>query len=324
VKKGIFIVVIFYSGLLLHAQNPGYDITFNQIFDNREYFSDYGLPQTIFGSRIDAALCFELDSLHKFSTGLSYLYENGSSLLALSPQPILNYQYTSDHLKMAFGSFPRKEYVDLPLIFLNDTLNYYRSNIEGASVSYDANWGMINAFIDWTGRVAQDTRETFLVGLDSKLEFGNFYLNPIFLMYHNARSHNPLDSIHLQDNGMLSLLIGYDSQKEAEQFYYEMSTGIVSSYNRFRPDDLDWARGVLANFKLRYTIFGLNGVYYYGSPIQFEYGDPFYRAGNYGRLDFFIDPFANPNIKSKIGWNIHVIPGEGIYHSQQILISVAF
>ena len=70
--------------------------------------------------------------------------------------------------------------------------------------------------------------------------------------------------------------------------------------------------------------FGLNGVYYYGTPIQFEYGDPFYRAGNYGRLDFFIDPFSNSKIESKIGWNIHMIPGEGIHHSQQILISVAF
>ena len=52
------------------------------------------------------------------------------------------------------------------------------------------------------------------------------------------------------------------------------------------------------------------------------YGDPLYRSGNYGRIDLFIDPFKNPRISSKIAWNIHMISGEGVQHSQQILISV--
>lgn len=50
----------------------------------------------------------------------------------------------------------------------------------------------------------------------------------------------------------------------------------------------------------------------------------FYRAGHYGRLDFFTDPFRIQNIDSKIGWNIHIVAGKGIHHSQQLLMCVRF
>ena len=323
-QKALLVTGFFCWSQHLFSQVPGYDITFNQVFDNREYFSDYAFPQTIFGAGLDASLSFDLDSIHGFYTGCSYFYEHGSSILAISPQLILYYQYTGQYLKMAFGSFSRNGRVSMPGIFLNDTLNYYRSNIEGASIFYDNSWGTVNGFIDWTGRVSEDTRETFLVGVDSKLKFGGVFLQATFLMYHNARSYSILDSVPLQDNGILSSLIGYELGDKQDPFSLSISSGIISSYNRFRPQDFDWRRGMISNIKMRYTFFGLNGVYYYGNPIVFEYGDPFYRSGNYGRVDFYIDPFKNPNIESKIAWNLHFVPGEGMHHSQQVLISVTF
>jgi len=76
---------------------------------------------------------------------------------------------------------------------------------------------------------------------------------------------------------------------------------------------------------MRYKIFGIKGTYYFGDPSPLVYGDPLYTSGNYGRIDLFLDPFRkNPRISSKFAWNFHILPWDGLYHSQQILIQVTF
>lgn len=323
-KKIVFVFVVICCLPVLRAQNPGYKISFDQIFDNREYFSDYAFPQTIFASRIDAQLLFPIDTVHSFAAGMNYMYEYGSKLLGVDPQIDLYYNYNTESLKMTYGSFPRRDLLDMPLYFLSDTLNYYRPNIEGAFIQYCGSKFEVSGFVDWTGRVSEDRRETFLVGLDSKFRLDGFYLQPTFLMYHNARSYSSTDTIHLQDNGMMSFLIGYDLENEEHSMKLNFSTGVLASYNRFRPDDLNWGRGIVSNLNLTYHIFALKGVYYHGSPLHFEYGDSFYSAGKYGRIDIFVDPMKHRKVRSKFGWCFHMVPGEGIHHSQQILISLTF
>jgi hypothetical protein len=323
-KKGILIAVALCISLQTFSQGPGYAVSFHQIFDNREYFSDYAFPQTIFGARLNASLLFEVDTVHSFAAGFSYLYEHGSSIVAIPPQLNLYYSYATPQLNMAFGAFPRSGRLNLPLAFLNDTLNYYRPNVEGAWISFARGPAEVSGFMDWTGRVSEEQRETFLAGLDSRVTVGGFFLQGSFLMYHNARSYNTADIVPLQDNGIYSLLLGYSRDNVAIPATFETSVGYLSSYNRYRPGDFSIGRGVMYNIEFRYTIFGVKGVYYYGTPIVFAYGDPFYHSGNYGRVDLFVDPFRNPNIESKIGWSFHTVPGEGIHHSQQLLINVAF
>ncbi len=325
IEKKIFVAYIFTILFAsTHGQLKEYNFTFDQIFDNREYFSDYAFPQTIFGARLDAEAVFHLDSTHGFAIGINYMFENGGDILGITPSVDLYYQFQGKNLKMNFGSFQRRGALDLPLYFLADTLNYYRPNIEGALINYAWSWGNILTFVDWTGRVSEANRETFLVGVDGKLGRNIFYVRPSFLMYHNARSYHPEDSVHLQDNGIMSLLLGADLSEMT--FFDEMniSSGYLTSYNRFRPDPLQWGRGWVTNLALRYNIIGLKGVYYYGTPIKFEYGDPFYTSGNYGRLDLFVDPFKNKKVKAKMGWNLHFAANERIHHSQQILITVKF
>lgn len=320
--------IIFLFGFLcitnyLLSQRPGYKISFDQIFDNREYFSEFGFPQTIFGARLNTSLCFDLDSLQGFDAGFNYMYEFGGSLNALPPQLNLYYHYTSKYLDMAFGSFPRRNRVVYPKCFLNDTLYYYRPNIEGAYIAYLNEWLDVSGFIDWTGRVSEERRESFLIGLNSQFSMNNFIIEPSFIMYHNAKSYNPMDTVHLQDNGIMSVLLGYELENNTP-LSFRISSGIIASYNRYRPDDFSWGRGIISDIELKYTIFGFKGNYYRGTAILFEYGDPFYRSGNYSRLDFYLDPFRNTKVSSKVGWSLHYIPGEGIHNSQQVLISVKF
>jgi hypothetical protein len=306
------------------SQGPGYTVSFHQLFDNREYFSDYAFPQTIFGARLNASLLFEVDTVHSFSAGFNYLYEYGSTIAAVPPNVNLYYSYTSPQLNMAFGAFPRRGRLDMPLAFLTDTLNYYRPNVEGAWLSFALGPAEVSGFMDWTGRVSEERRETFLAGLDSRFTARGVFLQGSFLMYHNARSYDTTDIVPLQDNGIFSVLLGYSREEVAIPAKFETSAGYLSSYNRYRPGDFSIGRGVIYNIEWRHTIFGMKGVYYIGTPIVFAYGDPFYRSGNYGRVDLFVDPFRKPNIESKIGWSFHMVPGEGIHHSQQLLIHVAF
>lgn len=322
-KKSLIIIVLAIAILPVRGQRPGYDVSFYQIFDNREYFSEFAFPQTIFGARLDASLVFPLDSMHRFAAGLNYLYEHGSAFPGVPPQVNLYYNYRSDHVEVAFGSFPRKDRISMPLVFLTDTLNYYRPNIEGAYIALEKQFAEVNGFIDWTGRVSETTREAFLAGMDATFRVAQFFLKPSFLMYHNARSYDPADAGPIRDNGIFSLAAGISAGDELG-FPTQLSAGYIASYNRLRPGDFTWGRGWIANLEIQYTIFGFKGVYYFGTPIGFEYGEPFYRAGNYGRVDIFADPFRLENIDSKIGWNLHFVPGEGVHHSQQLLMCVRF
>ena len=153
-RKVLFIAWVFLVPVPALSQGPGYDLSFQQIFDNREYFSRYAFPQTIFGAQLNASLLFEVDTLHSFSAGVSYLYEHGSTLFGVDPQPVLYYRYAGKHLNMAFGSFPRHDRLAYPRAFLNDTLSYYRPNVEGAWISYESGPVDVSGFIDWTSRAA--------------------------------------------------------------------------------------------------------------------------------------------------------------------------
>ncbi len=103
----------------------------------------------------------------------------------------------------------------------------------------------------------------------------------------------------------------------------DISSGWVSTFCEGRPVRFGyWTKGWLSQLDARYGIFGLKGTCYLGGASHLVYGDPLYRSGNYGRIDLFIVPFKNPRISSKIGWNIHMISGVGVQHSQQVLVSV--
>ncbi|HKK62238.1 MAG TPA: hypothetical protein VJ951_06750 [Bacteroidales bacterium] len=300
-----------------------YTFRFDQVFDNREYFSDFGYPQTIFGAGLNTRVLFAVDSINEVAAGFYYFYENGSTLLGVPPKINLYYHYNAEKLELYFGSFGRRDKLSMERRFLNDTLNYFRPNIEGALLSYEGDHGYVRSFADWTGRVTETRRETFLIGAEGKLNLGTIYIQPAVLMYHNARSLDTAAQLPLQDNGIMSATIGFESIM-ADEGIIDISAGVVSAYNRLRPADLNWGTGFVTNLMIQHNIFGLDAVYYIGEPLHFEYGDPFYRSGNYGRADLFANPFRNSNIDAKLGWSFHFVRGEGMHHSQQILISVSF
>ncbi len=321
-RLSVHIGLLFLSSFYITAQTPDFYLGFDQILDNREYFTPFAKHQTIFGARIDLGASFTFDSVHAIHAGINYMYEFGGELLGVTPQIDLYYSYKSEELQMYFGSFPRRNLMDYPLFLLTDSLDYYRPNMEGTSIRYSWDWGTVHGWVDWTGRATKDTRESILAGIDATFRAGMFCFSPTFTRYHLAHSEAPDDQNHIRDDGAIMLLAGIDLSERISLDVLKFSSGYVSTYLYARPADYQWFNGWFSQLDLKHHIFGIRGIYYLGDASPLLYGDPLYSSGNYGRLDFYVDPFKNPRISSKFGWNLHFLPGDGLYHSQQILIHI--
>ncbi len=304
------------------AQRPLFYLGFDQILDNREYYTEYGYPQTIFGARINAGVSFTFDSVHQIHTGINYMYEYGGELLGVTPQIDLYYSFRTEHIDLFVGSFPRRERLDYPLILLADSINYYRPNMEGASIRFIWAWGTVHAWVDWMGRETEEIRESILAGGDATLKSGIFYLNAVTTRAHLAHTTAPNDTTDIRNDGSLLLMAGVDLSERLPLDVVDISSGWVSNFMFTSTDPMNWKHGWLTKIDLRKDIFGIRGSWYMGGASRLIFGDRLYSHGDYGRLDLYIDPFKNPRISSKIGWSFHYLPGDGFYHSQQLLISV--
>ena len=323
--KRLLILFILACSLAItnQTQPPRFYIGFDGILDNREYFTPYSIHQTIFGARINPGVAFQWDSLHQVHVGLNYMYEFGGELLGVLPQIDLYYSYRGEQLQFRFGSFPRRELLNEPLMLMTDSLDYYRPNLEGAFMRYSWGWGSVNGWVDWTGRETPETRESILAGVNATLRRNIFYLSSGATWYHLAKTTADDDIHRIRDEGSIKTLAGADLSEQTMLDRLEITTGWVGTHARTRPEETRWFHGWLSLLEIQYRIAGIKGAYYLGDPSPLSYGDRLYGSGNYGRLDFYIDPFKNEKISAKISWNLHLLPGDGLYHSQQILLHVA-
>ena len=162
------------------TQTFNYNITFEGIGDNREYFSGKANSQTILGSRGAFEAGIKIDN-HQMMVGLSHLLEFGSELNYHQPKLTLYYQYTDAQKDFLFGAFPRRNRINFPLAMLTDTLQYYRPNIEGLYGEVRWGWGHQNAFVDWVSRQTDIKRENFMAGASGKISYKNIFL--FFLIF---------------------------------------------------------------------------------------------------------------------------------------------
>jgi len=79
--------------------------------------------------------------------------------------------------------------------------------------------------------------------------------------------------------------------------------------------------GFLLNAMVMWHGVGLFGTVYQGEGHTFLYGDAFYQAKQYGRLDIFWAPFRSEKVQGKIVFSLHFVEGI-IDTSQQILVSI--
>ncbi len=284
-KLTVFVFVIL-CYTKVYSQEALLHSDFHQILDNREYFSQYGHPQTILGARLNIIGGYQTKSV------LSY-----------------------------FGAFPRKNLLNYPLALLTDTLNYYRPNIEGGFFQFSGSWGKVNAWCDWTGRQTQVRRESFMAGLSGRFKYRFLYLDYYAYMYHFAGDAS--QSQHIRDNGAEAAFLGVDLSFLSEHLKkLSIDAGVVGSYDRVRPSPYVHYAGFMSRVHIHFKRFGADATIYAGDKQHLAYGDALYTSGQYSRVDLFIVPFKTPYVDSRFSFNLHFIKGE--FNTSQQLSLIAY
>jgi hypothetical protein len=280
------------------------------------------MPQTIFGSRIAGEIGGSFGGAHRLRAGLDYMYEFGGDIDELPPVVIMYYQYDRTPFTFYMGVFPRRDLLDYPLALLNDTLNYYRPYMEGIYLSAEKPWGFQNVFIDWTSRQTDVRHERFMFGFSGRINISRFFVSHHFLMGHFAGPGIPIPGHHLRDNGGFDINLGIDLSGATILDTLSFSAGGLVSLDRTRGVDDGWQTpaGFLGQAQAVYRFAGIRTTLYLGEGHTFLYGDAFYKAASYARIDLFVIPFRSPRIKSRINWAIHLVDGH-VDYSQQVLIT---
>ncbi len=274
-------------------------------FDNREYNRAYAKPQTIFGNRLDFSAGFRIDSVHLIQFGADYLYEFGSKTNAIPLFPTIYYSYSDTHSDFNFGAFPRNNKLNYPKLLLNDTLNYYRPNVEGFLFNYKGKLGNQNVWIDWVGRQTDTNNERFLAGTSGKLKQNMFFVENYLYMYHHAATAISDTAFHLRDNGGGVLLAGVDF---TEKYFFKIGIGAAFSYDRYRPNPYQISKGFYGKLSLKYKKVLLRVTHYNGEEISLGYGDALCRTGQYTRIDAEYNFLKHEKIKLNLQFSGHLYP----------------
>ena len=316
------IIFTFCLFIHLHAQDYMYKLGFSSITDNREYFNDIQVPQTIFGVQSHGSLGMLLDSTHYFNLGITYMYEYGAKIDNIPPMPTIYYHGKNKWLDIYAGAFPRENLLNYPHALIKDTIDYYRPNIEGLYGKIHNKWGYENIWIDWTSRQSLDDNEAFLFGASGRMQWKWLYLEHYFYMHHHAGKAIDPDH-HIRDNGGGLGRVGIELSDYLPLDSALISAGPTVFLDQLRGSyNLEPHHGIIAKTTLTYNIFGLEAIHFQGDGHEVVYGDRFYQADKYTRLNFFFFPIFSEKITGRFMFSLHFIQGS-IDHSESLLINMS-
>jgi hypothetical protein len=293
------------------------DIHFNGLgfMDNREYKDFVARSRTYSGTRIALDLGLNLDSLNHFIVGVDGIHEFGAKPYFLKVNPIAYYKYESSKWLFDAGEFPREGLIsNYPRALLNDTLRYYRPNVEGLLARYHNEHFTETGWIDWVSRQTLTDREQFLFGFEGKWKpslFGPFYISHYVLMMHDAGAEVLLPNDHIGDDGGAQVRLGLDfSRKQTTFDSLSFEAGAMASFQRKRGlGGAKTPKGFVASAYLSYHRFAAFDEFYAGQGSEITYGDAFYEKKFYNRLDLMFTPFLFDHIKGQFIFSIHRTPG---------------
>src|ERR1700761_4512369 len=213
-NKKLYLIALFsfFTSFAAIAQTT-LDVDFNGLgfLDNREYKDFVARSRTYSGTRTALDFGLNVDSLNSFVVGANAIHEFGAQPYFLTVNPIAYYKFKNKNWLFHIGEFPREGLLDdYPRALLNDTLRYFRPNVEGMLVRFTNNKNFKETFwLDWVSRQTATAREQFLFGMSGKYspsQFGPFYISHYFLLLHDAGSATVDDPI--TDNGGAQLKLG--------------------------------------------------------------------------------------------------------------------
>ncbi|MET3978877.1 hypothetical protein ABIB62_001446 [Mucilaginibacter sp. UYP25] len=296
------------------AQNVDFHLNGMSFFDNREYKDFVARSRTYSGVRIAADVGFNIDSNNHFIFGANALHEFGGNPFFVRVNPIAYYSYTGKNWLFNAGAFSREGLLtDYPRSMLNDTLRYFRPNIEGLLTRFKSKHVTETVWIDWVSRQTNTDREQFLFGFSGKYQpslKSPFYIAHYFFLLHDAGATVLLPNDHIQDNGAAQVKLGVDLSHRTFLDSLSIEAGGMMSLERTRGlDGFQKPKGVVANAYLSYKRFALFDEFYKGDGHRILFGDAFYEKSTYNRLDVIYTPFIAKGLKGQFVFSLHNTPG---------------
>ncbi|WP_214072277.1 hypothetical protein [Mucilaginibacter sp. dw_454] len=314
-KLYLFIFVSIISSTAALAQQS-LDVNFNGLgfLDNREYKAFVPRSRTYSGTRTTLDFGLNLDSLNHFIVGANALHEFGAQPFFGQVDPIAYYKFTGKNWNFYAGEFPREGLLDnYPRALLNDTLQYYRPNIEGLLARYHTENFTETGWIDWVSRQTDTRREQFLFGFEGNyrpvLE-GPFYVSHYAYMMHDAGAAITVPNDHISDNGAAEVRLGLDFSHKTVFDSLSFEGGALVSLQRERGvDGFRKPAGVVLSAYASYHKIAIFDEFYHGQGSEITYGDSYYSKPTYNRLDIIYTPFMFARIKGQFIASFHFTPG---------------
>jgi len=326
----LLLIITFFSKHV-YSQEFTWKAAYSFNADNREFYNNYGFAQTILNSRGAIELGYALDSSQAIFTGVNVKTIHGETPIVNKLDFTLYYDLQTPLMQMKFGSFPKeKQYY--PNILYTDSLDYEEPNIEGFLFKYSGkNFEQI-LLLDWLQQVNSGADERFLVGFLGKATYKGLFVKDYMYYIHHAWD-TIIGGKNIQDNMTYALYAGYDFG----ELHYPLDSasveiGTVFTTQATRPNTPQQSNGIHAQACTFYKFLGVEFSYYKGEGTHLFLGDPFYRSGDYKRLNLVFAPnfthgekfFAsntNKQVQFYFKYCMHFIAGE-LNNSQQILLKV--
>lgn len=304
-------------------------------FDNIEFAgSEVKKSQTMAGVMAAPEIGFRWDSLHRLSGGVNLMQEFGSGDVIDRIYPVVYYEYGSDRFSFMMGAFPRSMALErYPRMFFQDSLAYYRPNINGIFIEFHPAEGYINTWLDWTGRQTERDRESFFVGFSGEYHLRNFYGRNYSYMFHYASRKDPVIHEALHDNILVHTSLGMDFSGKTFLTRLDLNAGWVLGLERQRVGSGEWIaiNGLQSELRAEYKFAGIFNTFYAGNRLMNFYvdhgnalywGDPVYRSKLYDRLDLYVKFLRKQGVDLEMTWSLHFLEGH-VYNEQMLKLKVS-
>jgi len=316
------------------AQEKIWQLSLFSFFDNVEFGgSEVKVPRTMAGLMFAPEAGLRWDSVHRISVGMSMMHEFGSRRKIEHIYPTAYYELLKESTRFLIGAFPRAVATGrYTRLFFQDSLSYYRPNVEGIFLGFNVERGHFNLWLDWTGRQSPEVNEAFFTGINARYREGMFYLDHSGYMYHFAAKKDPVVDEALHDNLLFHTSMGIDLSGKSFFDILDLNAGWVAGLERARADNTGWIKlhGMLVEARAEYRGIGLFNTFYHGDRLMVFYGDhstdlywgdPAYRAGNYNRADMYIRFINKRNINLELTWSLHFLES-AVYHEQMLKVRI--
>jgi hypothetical protein len=327
----LFFCLIFSTAGL--SQEKKWQIGLFSFFDNTEFGnSAVQNPQTMAGVHFIPEAGLSWDSIHHVNIGFDLLHEFGSNKTVDFFYPTAYYELDREPFRFYMGAFPRKYATEkYPRVFFQDSISYYRPNINGIFWEIRERQNYFNLWMDWTSRQSHSMREAFFMGFSGRYNFGILYARHFGYMFHFAGKMDPVVNEALHDNGLFLTSFGLDLTEKSIFDMLEVNAGWLVGLDRARADQTGWVvqHGFLMEAKIEYKIIGLFNTFYKGNGQMNFYkdhrndlywGDPVYRAKTYNRSDIYLNFISNKVVSTKLIYSLHFLENT-IYHEQSLKVS---